>query len=275
MDELVTTGARPAPFAAYTTPEFWDDPHISGQMLALHLDPNAVPASRPHSFINRSVGWIVETVRRHEHVLDLGCGPGLYACELARRGSTVTGLDVSRRSIEHAQCVADTERLPATFRLANYLEDDLGSGYDLALLIYEDYCALSPAQRVLLLRRVHDTLDPGGSIVFDVTASTRFDQVREGVVREPDLMDGFWAPRPYEGMHETWKYPDLRLILDRYTITRNEQVRVYWNWMHCLTPNAVTNELAAAGLDLTGLYGDVAGAAFSAESATFAVIAQR
>jgi SAM-dependent methyltransferase len=275
MNELVTTGARPAPFSAYTTPEFWDDPHISAQMLAVHLDPYAAPASRPHAFIAHSVDWIVETFQRREHVLDLGCGPGLYACELARRGSTVIGLDASRRSIDHAQRVSEAEGLPATFRVANYLEDDLGSGYDLALLIYEDYNALSPAQRQLLLRRAHDALNPGGCILFDVTASTRFDQARESVVREPDLMDGFFAPRPYEGIQETWKYPDLRLILDRYTITRGEEVRVYWNWMHCLTPNDVTSELAAAGLELTGLYGDVAGAEFTTDSVTFAVVAQR
>ena len=33
------TSGRPEPFSDYTTPELWDDEHISEQMLRFHLDP--------------------------------------------------------------------------------------------------------------------------------------------------------------------------------------------------------------------------------------------
>lgn len=29
---------RPKPFEFYTTPELWNDPYVSSQMLSLHLD---------------------------------------------------------------------------------------------------------------------------------------------------------------------------------------------------------------------------------------------
>ena len=35
---------------------FWDDPHISAQMLAAHLDPNTNAASRVPETINHIVG---------------------------------------------------------------------------------------------------------------------------------------------------------------------------------------------------------------------------
>ena len=114
---------RPEPFSVYTTPEFWNDPHISASMLAFHLDPESPYSSRPHAFIDRSVDWLIPTLglQPGSRVLDLGCGPGLYANRLAGRGIEVLGVDVSRRSLDHARDVARRESLPATFVEGNYL----------------------------------------------------------------------------------------------------------------------------------------------------------
>lgn len=269
---------RPPAFGAYTTPDFWNDPHISAQMLRYHLDPDLAPASRPHDFIDRSAGWIVGEFGLGEgsRVLDLGCGPGLYAERLARAGARVRGIDVSERSLAHARATAEGAGLDAEFVHGSYLDADLGAEYDLALLIYEDYCVLSPAQRATLLGRVRAALRPEGAFLFDVTAAARFPQVQEAIVTEADLMDGFFAPTPYVGVQETWVYQELRLALEHITITREgHEPRVYWNWMQCLTPDEVAGELAAAGLRVDRLLGDVAGAEYDAGSPTFAVVARR
>jgi SAM-dependent methyltransferase len=269
---------RPEPFAAYTTPEFWDDPHISAQLLAAHLDPLSHPASRPHAFIDASVSWLVTALELGPGslVLDLGCGPGLYANRLAGLGVRVLGVDVSRRSLDHARGVAAAGALPADFRRGSYLDADLapagGGAHDAAILVYEDYCALSPAQRALLLARVRDVLVPGGRLCLDVTAAPRFAEVRDAVVTEPDLMGGFWAEPPYVGTHETWTYPEQRLVLDRYLVRSSSGVREFWNWMHCLTPEEVAGELQAAGFAPPGLFGDVAGAPYDPAAPTFAVV---
>lgn len=268
--------ARPAPFAAFTTPELWDDPHISAQMLAFHLDPDAAPASRPHAFIDRSAAWVVDVLGLGggSTVLDLGCGPGLYASRLARAGVTVHGIDVSRRSVAHARAVAAAEDLPATYTAGSYLDVELGGPYDAALLIYEDYCALSPDHRGALLRRTCDALLPGGALVMDVTAAPRFDLERAGVRHEADLDGGFWAEPAYEGTHERFTYPELRLVLDRYTIRKDGHERQFWNWLHCLTTAEVTAELAGAGFGSPEMFGDVAGAPFDPAAPSFAVVAR-
>ncbi len=273
----MTAGAsssRPEPFSAFTTPEFWDDPHISRHLLGAHLDPEFPLASRPHAFIDRSVEWIAGVLRlaAGSRVLDLGCGPGLYAVRLARRGIEVDGVDASRRSVAHAKQSADEESLPARFRHANYLRDDLGRGYDAALLVFEDYCALSPAQRSGLLARVRTSLEPGGRLLFDVTAAPRFAECADAVAEEVDLDGGFWAESPYLGRHETWTYPELRLVLNRYSIRKDDTTREFWNWMHCLTADEVSGELQAAGLAAPDLYGDVAGAPYREDATTFAVV---
>jgi SAM-dependent methyltransferase len=272
----MTASSRPAPFSAFTTPQFWDDPHISAQMLALHLDPEGVPASRPHAFIDRSVAWLIPTLHLApgSRLLDLGCGPGLYAHRLARKGIEVLGVDTSRRSIDYARRTAEADGLSARFRRGNYLTADLGLGHDAAILIYEDYCALSPAQRASFLPRIGAALRAGGRLLFDVTSSERFAQFTDSVATVPDLMDGFWAEPPYTGTHETWTYPDLSLVLERYTIETATSSRQFWNWMHCLTPAEVTTELTEGGFTLLDLYGDVTGEEYSPTRDSFAVVAQ-
>ncbi len=89
----------------YTTPEFWNDEHISAQMLRFHLDPTAEAAPRAHAFIDRSVAWLVPALglTPGSRLLDLGCGPGLYANRIAAHGIEVVGIDVSNRSLGYAR----------------------------------------------------------------------------------------------------------------------------------------------------------------------------
>ncbi|HZO31304.1 MAG TPA: class I SAM-dependent methyltransferase [Chloroflexota bacterium] len=254
----------------------WDEPHISAQMLKAHLNPDVEAASRRHEFIDRSVEWIISSLRLDPaaRVLDLGCGPGLYACRIANAGS-VHGIDVSRRSIAHARAAAANENLAASFVVSNYLTDELGGPYDLALFAYEDFCALSPQQRSRLLHKIGATLTPGGTLVMDVISQARFATARDGLTLEANLMGGFWSPLPYDGVHETWTYPDICLILDRDTITTADGTKQYWNWTQCLSPGDVAAELQDSGFDSPSRFGDLAGAPYEPTSLTFAVVAHR
>lgn len=214
-------------------------------------------------------------LRAGSRVLDLGCGPGLYARRIARRGVFVRGIDVSRRSIAYAAEQAAAERLSAEFAVSNYLEDDLGGAYDAALLVYEDFCVLSPGQRSGLLTKIIAALRPDGAFVMDVTSQSRFATEHDAVRQEANLMAGFWAPAPYEGVHETFTYPERRLILDRFTITTAAGIKQYWNWTQCLTPDEVTAELRAAGFDRPRVVGDLTGAPYAEDSETFAVVTRK
>lgn len=200
----MTTPHRPKPFCTFTTPAMWNDPHISAHMLVNHLDPDSSLTSRSHSFINHSAEWIISLLRlcSGDHVLDLGCGPGLYACRLARKGISMTGIDVSARSLDHARAVAVREGLPATFAQGSYLDFDLDQDFDAAILIYEDYCALSPGQRANLLGRITAPLKNGGHFLFDVTASPRFSDFSDAIVETKNLMGASGVPRPTT---DAWK----------------------------------------------------------------------
>lgn len=61
-----------------TLGEFWNDAHISAQMLKAHLNPTLDSASRALSFIERSANWIKTILppKQYLRLLDIGCGPG-------------------------------------------------------------------------------------------------------------------------------------------------------------------------------------------------------
>ena len=82
----------------------WDDEHISQFLLETHLSQESDLASRKMPAITKTVNWILQqTGKEHADILDLGCGPGLYCEILAENGHRVTGVDISKRSIEYAK----------------------------------------------------------------------------------------------------------------------------------------------------------------------------
>ena len=203
---------------------FWDDPHISEQMLAAHLNPDTDQASRRPATIEASVAWIIQELglKSGDCVLDLGCGPGLYAARLAQHGLRVTGVDYSRRSIAYAQDFARQNGLDIDYRYQNYLELAYENCFDATLLIFGDFCPLSPAQRAELLTNVSRALKPDGYFILDVT--TRTHRLKYGNRNHWYLVEsGFWKTGPHLVLEEGFDYPeefDLSRSSHRYRSRR-------------------------------------------------------
>lgn len=92
LTELTPLFKKP-PLYTKTEIPFWDDEHISLQMLNAHLNPNYDGASRKLEFIEKSVDWISKILpsEHYPSVLDIGCGPGLYTERYAKKGYRVVG----------------------------------------------------------------------------------------------------------------------------------------------------------------------------------------
>ena len=267
---------RPEPFAEYTAPELWTDPHTSERMLAYHLDETVDAASRKPEFLDRSAQWIVSHfgLTPGVKVADVGCGPGLYVQRLARAGAVVTGIDFSRNSLRYAGEKASQEGLNIEYIHANYLEFETDETFDLIMMIMCDFCALSPNQRAVLLRKFNSMLAAGGSLLFDIYSSRMFDERRETATYARNLMDGFWSSAEYFGFLNTFKYKKERLVLDKYTIVECERTRLIYNWFQCFTPQEVEKELAVCGLHVTEYWGNVAGSGYDPDATELAVVAK-
>lgn len=276
ISDLIKLQEKPAPF----TPGellFWDDPHISAHMMAAHLDPDSEAASRPPQIIDRSVKWMIETLalRAGDCVLDLGCGPGLYASRFARAGLKVTGVDYSRRSIQYAKTYAQENNLAITYRYENYLELGDENQYDAAFLIYGDFCPLNPEQRSKLLANVYRALKPDGRFVLDVT--TREHRRKHGNRNGWRALEtGFWKAGPHLLLEEGFDYPEQSLWLDQYTVVEaDRKISVYRNWFQDYTPETITAELEQGGFRTKSIWSDLAGTDYTPGSEWIGVITEK
>ncbi len=266
---------KPQPFEP-GEPLFWTDPHIARQMLASHLDPTTDTASRRPETIDRITNWIATSVGLHpgDGILDLGCGPGLYAERLAQAGFQVTGVDFSQNSIDYAIAQAQEKKLSIQYRCDDYLELGDKALYSAALLIYGDFCPLSPEKRVRLLANVRTALKPGGCFILDVT-TPRLRQkygLKNGWYAAGK---GFWKPGPHLVLEEGFAYPDDLFLDQSIVIEGDGKISVYRNWFQDYTPETIRAELAAGSFEVESLWGDLTGMLYTPDSEWIGIVARK
>jgi len=258
---------KPEPFTP-GEPLFWDDPHISISLLETHLNPTIDQASRRPETVDASVDWIMQVLglQPGDSIIDLGCGPGLYATRLALNGLTVTGVDYSRRSIAYANAFAEEFSLGITYRYQNYLTLEDEARYDAVLLIFGDYCTFNPDQRRQILANVHRALKKGGHFVLDV--STRLHREKYGAKKVWTVSQGgFWRPGPHLVLEQGFDYPDSKIYLDQYVVLEEDgKVSVYRNWFQDFDREMIVHELSMGGFDVQGVWSDLTGTPYSETS---------
>jgi SAM-dependent methyltransferase len=186
----------------------------------------------------------------------------------------VTGVDYSRRSIEYATQYAQQHGLDIRYRYQDYLTLEDENQYDAALLIYGDFCPLSPEQRKRLLTNVRRALKPGGHFVLDVT--TRVHRQKHGNRNGWYAVEtGFWKPGPHLVLEEGYDYPEESIFLDQaIVIEESSKVSVYRNWFQDYDREAITAELEQAGFAVQSIWNDLIGTPYSEDAEWIGLIAQ-
>ncbi len=230
----------------------WDDPAFSERMLAQHLDQSHGAASRRFVEIRALVqvmwGWL--GLAPGQHLLDVTCGPGLYAAEFARRGAAVTGIDFSPAAVRHARALC--RDLPCRFIQGDVRAMDFaGRGFDAAIYLYGQFTVLRPAESLDVLRRIRAALRPGARLLLEILDDGRFDK-KDSAWWYTDR-GGLWGDFPYLHLGErTWD-PEQRAAVERFHILNLEtgELQVYGLSDQAYTAAQVAGMLHEAG------FGDV------------------
>jgi SAM-dependent methyltransferase len=254
-----------------TTAQFWSDEHISKGMLEAHLNPNTDAASRKPAFIDQATTWIASLLPPGSTLLDIGCGPGLYTKRLAERGLTVTGLDFSARSIAYAK-----EHDPkSTYVLQSYLEMEFENAFDMITLIWCDYAALVPEDRLNLLHRVHRALKPGGYFLFDVFTPLWNQGKKESQSWSINDKGGFWSAHPHICFDADFYFENNLIDVNRIVLIEEQEVRCLNIWNTCFTKESVQDELQPMGFTVLQFYASVTGIPYSDSTNTLCVVATK
>jgi 2-polyprenyl-6-hydroxyphenyl methylase/3-demethylubiquinone-9 3-methyltransferase len=144
-------------------------------LAAQWWDPNG-PMRPLHRMNPARIGWIAEHIARHFpqpsglRLLDIGCGAGLAAEALARRGFDVLGVDAADAAIRAARAHAEGAGLPLVYRTGQ-AEDLAAEGRRFPVVT-----ALEVIEHVPdadgFLRVLAELLEPGGLLFLSTLNRT-------------------------------------------------------------------------------------------------------
>ena len=274
FDKLIEQLERPEVYRE-NSEAFWNDEHISKQLLEAHLNPNFEGASRNHEFIEKSIEWIgSQVVGDNVKILDLGCGPGLYSLPLAQRGWVVTGIDFSEGSIRYAKQKSKEVGFEIRYEFRDYLTIDFKNEFDLVLLIYCDFAVLAPEKRKILVEKIFRAMKPGGKLILDVFSASNYKNRREEQTWEMNLNGGFWNEDSYFCLTGLYEYEN-NVFLDQYMVMTEKETKVYYMWNQAFSAETLQDEFSGVSFSKINYYGDVSGSLELTKSNTLCVVVEK
>src|SRR5262249_4264659 len=100
-------------------------------------------------------------------IADIPCGAGRLSLELARRGYTLTGVDVCTGLLEDARRGARVEGLSASFEERDMRDLPWPGAFDCAFCFGNSFAYFDGAGNRDFLKAVHSILKPGGMFILD------------------------------------------------------------------------------------------------------------
>ncbi len=201
-------------------------------------------------------------------VLDLCCGQGRHSLEMARRGYSVTGVDLSEALLYAARQRAQQEGLSVNFIQSDMREIAFADAFDAVINMFTSFGYLeSETEDEKVLRRVAQALRQGGRFLLDVMNRDRL--VRSFQAREWHAVDEGWLVLeertfdPLSGRVETlW----VAVTRDGVRYERRSSIRLY-------TASELRFMLERVGLKVTQLFGDYDGNPYGFDSQRLIVTA--
>ncbi len=273
LDDLINADRSPAPYEPGQ--ELWNDPHISKQMLELHLSPDTDAASYRPEKIQAICKYLfrVMDLKSGDSVVDLGCGPGLYCSRLVQKGLYLTGIDRSENSICYAKC--HNHHRHTNYVVASYLNSFGSNQFEAALMISHDYGVLSPEKRKILLGNIRNALKPGGYFAFDVPSMSAYqNRINSAACKWYASEAGFWRPHKHFILESTISYPDMPTLCD-YVVVVDSGVCTYHIYQTYFSPQSIRSELEENGFRVEAVLSNLGGEEYQSTSPELGIICRK
>ena len=200
-------------------------------------------------------------------VLDVPCGAGRIAIELASRGHRLTGVDISQGFLESARRISRERNLEIEWRRADMRDLPWEREFDAAYCAGSSFGFLGDEGDAEFVRAVSRTLKPGGRFFADFKAAeSLLPNFREShEMRVGDLE--FRAKNRYD--------PATGTMESSYEITRGDVVENKRALHRIYTCAQILGMLRDAGFESVETHGSLQGEPFRLGSPTLLVVAIR
>jgi D-alanine-D-alanine ligase len=198
-------------------------------------------------------------IRTPLRILDLGCGQGRHAIELARRGYEVTGLDLSSYLLGVARERAEAEGLRVRWVLGDMRQALPGQQFDVVLSLFTTlgYFA-DQADDLRVARAAASMLVPRGRFFVEVVNGER-------IIDNFQERDWFTVGDTAVMERRTLDPASRRMVVTR-TVDRHGQSEVNAHVIRLYGARELEMLLRDAGLEPVQLYGDWDGSSLRADS---------
>ncbi len=275
LKDLLQRDANPAPWAEGEKIP-WNDPDFSRRILKEHLTQAHDAASRRTSKIKKHVDWIHNEILagKESRILDLGCGPGLYAARLATRGHTIVGIDFSPASIAYAVKHAPEN---CTYHLGDVRKIAFDSGFDLVLFIYGELNVFRPAEARTILEKAYAALQPNGKLLVELSTFDSVEQIGNQPSTWYSAQSGLFSDQPHLCLMESFWDEEQAVATERFFIVEanSGEVTRYAASTQAYEQEAFQPLLEEAGFRNVNFYPSLTGKMEATPGEFFVVVAQR
>lgn len=209
----------------------------------------------------RQVDFLIDklNLQGNERILDLACGFGRHSLELARRGYSVMGVDITPEYIEYAAKAAEKEGLNARFVCMDIRKADFPGEFDVVINMADGAVGYleNDIENMKIFQVVSKALKKGGKHFMDIMngdyARTHFPcKMWDAGENSLTLSEFEW-----DATRKTLIYGQKDYLynrqLTRPEITEGNPIRLY-------SLNEIEDILSAVGMKVYDTYSDFNGA---------------
>ena len=184
---------------------------------------------------------LLDCASRNPKVLDLCCGPGRHALELARRGAHVTAVDLSENYLAELTTRCEASKFHGrieiiksdmrAFKRSNEFDGAICIGLSFGYLVDRD-------QDLLVLKNINKSLRPGASLVLEVPTQMW-----------PDQSGGWYIVDNEDGsaLVEENVVPGQARVSSRWHFRRGPNTETYIFSQRLFTEKEVKDDLLRSG----------------------------
>lgn len=272
MDNLFKYVQKPKVFEEGKN-NIWNEEKFSEYVLNSHLNSEIYGGSKDKDFIERATSYIYKNYppEYYNNFLDIGCGPGLYAEKLDKKGYKVTGIDFSVNSIKYAK---EKSRGEVNYILGDLRTVDIKEKINISMIIYQTYATLPYKERINFLRRIYQMTEKKGLLILDVPSSNVFSQYQDLKIwerMEPNNMfieDGFLL------LYMIQKYKKDILLKKSVYMLESGEIIEFNDWMKHFDIDEIKKEISEY-FNIIEVLSELDGSTYEKNSDTITLICEK
>lgn len=146
----------------YTHENLWYPPHLMKEITSSEIDPLQK----------------ILKLKENSTILDVGCGRGRHAIELAMRGYNVTGLDISEKLISLAEeeyrntlaanPLKDVDPGVCSFTISDMREIHFTDEFDAIIFMDVSFGIFDDEENQKIIHKTYEALKPEGKVFFSL-----------------------------------------------------------------------------------------------------------